>query len=104
MSVGYDRVILRKMEMDPNYSYDMHFKDFARMYKHYSEEDFDSGRSILNYGGSVAAKPQAVATINVDEGFGNFDAPAVESSGGDGGGTEELLEQADIDALLAQMQ
>ncbi len=105
MSVGYDRVILRKMELDPNYSYDMHFKDFARMYKHYADEDFDSGRSIINYGGSAASQPQAaVATINTDDGFGGLDVPAEESSGGDGGGTEELLEQADIDALLAQMQ
>ncbi|MGL1935736.1 MAG: hypothetical protein OCD01_11980 [Fibrobacterales bacterium] len=106
MSIGYDREVLNRVMSDPAYHYDMHFKDFARLYKNYSEDQFDTGRAIMGYGGQPAA-PQAAPELSTEEMLagvdGTADIPSSGSSGGDDAG-EELLEQADIDALLAQMQ
>ncbi|MGL1903076.1 MAG: hypothetical protein OCC49_13130 [Fibrobacterales bacterium] len=105
MSIGYDREVLNRLMSDSAYHYDMHFKDFARLYKHYSEEPFDQGRAIIGYGGQATA-PQAAPELSTEEMLagvdGTADIPTSSSGGGDAG--EELLEQADIDALLAQMQ
>ena len=90
----FDREVVGRMMADGAYSYEMPFREFSRMYI-----AFKSGNESSFQAEAPPPVPSPTSSSSSSSGGGSMD----DFSMGGGGDSSEILDQSEIDALLASM-